>query len=65
MFYLCDHLVSVVAVAAVAGHSLGCNIAYSFNCLGDWAMQTDAIPQNLASQGHETIDGVFFFLKEQ
>lgn len=24
-------------------------------------MQTDAIPQNLASQGHETIDGVGFF----
>jgi len=22
--------------------------------------QADAIPQNVASQGHETIDGVFF-----
>lgn len=62
-FYLCDHLVCIVAVAAAARHRLDCNIAYSFNCLGDWGTQADAIPQNLARQGHETIDGVF--LKEQ
>lgn len=40
-FYLCDHLIYIVAATSAAACSLlDCYIAYSFNCLEEWRWDT-------------------------